>query len=72
MFAIMKDEPPQPSTVDTISPVWDEILKKALAKNRDDRYATVKEFVRAVKDCSGSLSNHLGPDVPVPLEGSAS
>ena len=50
MFAIMKDEPPQPSTVDTISPVWDEVLKKVLAKSRDDRYATVKEFVRAVKD----------------------
>ena len=50
MFAIMKDEPPQPSTVDTISPVWDEILKKALAKNRDDRHATVKDFAQAVKD----------------------
>jgi serine/threonine-protein kinase len=51
MFAIMKDEPPQPSSVDTnISPVWDEILKKALAKSRDDRYPTVKDFATAVKD----------------------
>jgi CHASE2 domain-containing sensor protein/tRNA A-37 threonylcarbamoyl transferase component Bud32 len=51
MFAIMKDEPPPPSTVDAnIAPVWDEILKKALAKNRDERYATVKEFATAVRD----------------------
>jgi serine/threonine-protein kinase len=51
MFAIMKDEPPPPSTVDpNISPTWDEILKKALAKNRDERYPTVKEFATAVRD----------------------
>ena len=51
MFAIMKEEPPQPSTVDKdVAPVWDPILKKALAKNRDDRYATVKEFATAVRD----------------------
>ena len=29
---------------------WDEIVKKALAKNRDERYATVKEFATAVRD----------------------
>jgi hypothetical protein len=47
----MKDEPPPPSTVDAnIAPVWDEILKKALAKNRDERYPTVKEFATAVRD----------------------
>jgi serine/threonine-protein kinase len=51
MFAIMKEEPTKPSTVDTaISPVWDPILEKALAKNRDERYATVKEFAQAVRD----------------------
>ena len=51
MFAIMKEEPPEPSTVDTnVAPVWNPILKKALAKNRDERYATVKEFATAVRD----------------------
>ncbi|HKZ32080.1 MAG TPA: serine/threonine-protein kinase [Vicinamibacteria bacterium] len=51
MFAIMKEEPPEPSTVDTnVAPVWNPILKKALAKNRDERYATVKEFAQAVRD----------------------
>jgi hypothetical protein len=51
MFAIIKEEPPQPSTVDTsISPVWDEILEKALTKNRDNRYPKAKDFATAVKD----------------------
>ena len=39
------------STVDAgVAPAWDPILKKVLAKNRDERYATVKEFVTAVRD----------------------
>jgi len=51
MFAIMKEEPPPPSTVDTaVSAVWGPILEKALAKDRDQRYATVKEFAQAVRD----------------------
>jgi len=51
MFAILKDEPPQTSTVDKdVAPVWDPILKKALAKSRDDRYPTVKDFATAVRD----------------------
>ena len=51
MFAIMKEEPPEPSTVDTnVAPVWNPILKRALAKNRDERYPTVKEFASAVRD----------------------
>ena len=49
IFAITREEPPQPSTVDTnIHPAWDPILKKALAKDREDRYAAVKEFAQAV------------------------
>ncbi len=52
MFAIIQSDPAQPpSTVDAkVSPSWDEILRKALAKNRDERYATVKEFAEAVKN----------------------
>ena len=51
MFAIMKEEPPQASTVDAgVAPAWNPILKKVLAKHRDERYATVKEFAQAVKD----------------------
>jgi CHASE2 domain-containing sensor protein len=51
MFAILQQHPPEPSTVDAkVHPAWDAILKKALAKDRDERYATVREFAQAVKD----------------------
>ena len=51
MFAIIKGDPKPPSQVDpNVSPVWDPILAKALAKNRDERYATAREFAQAVKD----------------------
>jgi serine/threonine-protein kinase len=52
MFAIIQPNPAlPPSTVDAkVSTSWDEILGKALAKNRDERYATAKELAEAVRD----------------------
>ncbi len=51
MFAIIMSEPAHPSSLDTkVDPAWDEILSKALAKNREDRYATAREFAQAVAD----------------------
>jgi len=51
MFAIIKTDPPPPSQVDPgISAAWDPIVRKALAKNRDERYATAKEFAQVVRD----------------------
>ena len=43
MFAIIKDDPAQASAVDAkVHAAWDEILGKALAKKRDERYASVR------------------------------
>ena len=54
MFAILKEEPPPPSQVDpNVSPAWDAIVARALAKNRDERYQTAKDFAQAVKDGPG-------------------
>ena len=51
MFAIVKSTPERPSVVDAkVHASWDEILRKALAKDREDRYASVKEFAQAVRD----------------------
>jgi serine/threonine-protein kinase len=51
MFAIIKSTPERPSVVDgKVHASWDEILRKALAKERDDRYPSVKEFAQAVRD----------------------
>jgi serine/threonine-protein kinase len=47
----MKGDPAQPSTIDAkINAVWDEILRKALAKKPEERYATAREFAQAVRD----------------------
>jgi CHASE2 domain-containing sensor protein/predicted Ser/Thr protein kinase len=52
--SITRTEPPSPSTVDAkVGTAWDEILRKALAKTRDDRYQTAREFVEAVKNAPG-------------------
>jgi CHASE2 domain-containing sensor protein/tRNA A-37 threonylcarbamoyl transferase component Bud32 len=54
MFAIIKEDPNPPSLVDpNISPAWDAIVMKALAKDRDQRYPTAKDFAQAVKDGPG-------------------
>jgi serine/threonine-protein kinase len=51
MLAIMKVDPAPPSTLDSkIHTGWDEILRKALAKKPEDRYATAREFAQAVRD----------------------
>ena len=51
MFAIIKAEPEPPSTLDPkIDPAWDPIVRKALAKDRDQRYASARELAEAVRD----------------------
>ena len=51
MFAIIETAPPQPSLVDgKVNTSWDEILRRALAKDREERYQTVKELAEAVRD----------------------
>ena len=45
MFAIVKAEHAHPSTLDAkVHTSWDDILRKALAKERDQRYASAKEL----------------------------
>jgi serine/threonine-protein kinase len=51
MFAILKEDPAPPSLVDpNIAPAWDAVVMKALAKNKDERYPSAKEFAQAVKE----------------------
>jgi Protein kinase domain len=55
---IMQDDPPQPSSVvASVSPVYDAIVAKALAKSPAQRYASAKEF-------AGELRGALGGIVP--------
>jgi CHASE2 domain-containing sensor protein/predicted Ser/Thr protein kinase len=55
MFAIVQRQPAHPSTIDArLHSSWDEILGKALAKNRQERYPSVIDFVHAVRDAPES------------------
>jgi len=47
---IMQDDPPQPSSVvKSVSPAFDAIVNKALAKKPSERYANAKEFADALR-----------------------
>ncbi len=53
MFAIIRADPVVPSTLDAKIPaVWDEILRRALAKDLNARYASAQEFAEAVRDAA--------------------
>jgi serine/threonine-protein kinase len=54
MFSIIQSHPAQPSTIDARLAAWDPIVTKALAKKREDRYATAQEFVDAVRQAPES------------------
>ena len=47
---IIQDHPPVPSSINnTISPLFDAVVNKALAKSVDQRYSTAREFGAALK-----------------------
>src|SRR2546428_1523585 len=47
---IIQDDPPVPSSINVaLSPEFDRVVAKALAKNPDQRFATAREFAVALK-----------------------
>jgi serine/threonine-protein kinase len=47
---IMQEEPPSPSSLNvTVSPEFDRVVAKALAKNPDSRFQTAREFAHALQ-----------------------
>jgi serine/threonine protein kinase len=61
---IMQDDPPPPSRVATIvSPAFDEIVNRALAKDPAQRYANAREFAEALR---GALAGTSPASVVVP------
>ena len=47
---IIQDHPPAPSTINnTISPLFDHVVNKALSKQTETRYQTAREFSAALK-----------------------
>lgn len=49
MYKVLREEPLPPSTLNMALPAaWDAVVKKAIAKNPDERYQTAREFSEAV------------------------
>src|SRR6058998_312180 len=47
---IIQDDPPAPSSINVaLSPEFDRVVAKALAKHPDERFATAREFAHALK-----------------------
>jgi serine/threonine-protein kinase len=47
---IIQDDPPMPSSLNVaVSPAFDRVVAKALAKNPDSRFATAREFAGALR-----------------------
>src|SRR3954470_21438954 len=60
---IMEEDPPSPSTkVFTVSPMFDGIVNKALAKKPEQRYQNAKEFAEALRETLESVA----PAKPAP------
>lgn len=63
---IMQDEPPRPSTIATrVSPAFDQIVNRALAKKPDQRFASAKEFSAALQDALSGSPAQRGGDAEI-------
>jgi serine/threonine-protein kinase len=65
---IMQDDPPRPSSVTvSVSPVFDGIVNKALAKNPAERFSSAKEFATALRGAlTTSAPSAAAPPAPKP------
>ena len=59
---IVQEDPPMPSTLNvSVSPEFDRVVAKALAKNPDARFQTAREFARALQR-AGEGKTAIEPD----------
>lgn len=62
---IMEDHPPQPSSVvKSVSPAFDAIVDRALAKKASDRYASAREFAAALRSTVAPAQLSVPPATP--------
>ncbi len=69
MQKVLKEEPLPPSNLNLqVSPAMDAIMRKALAKNADERFQTAREFsdaLNAAARCAPEASAAIDPDATV-------
>jgi hypothetical protein len=65
---IVQEDPPMPSTLNvSVSPEFDRVVAKALAKNPDARFQTAREFAHALKLASEGKTAIQQPDAAATL-----
>ena len=59
MYKVLHEEPLAPSLLNVALPAaFDAVVKKAMAKNPDERYQTAQEFAQAIKITLGAASTN--------------
>lgn len=65
MFKVLHEEPLAPSLLNVALPAaFDQVVKKAMAKNPDDRYQTAQEFAQAIHATLSAPSAQAAPADP--------
>lgn len=65
LFAHLNDDPPRVSEVCTyLPPAVDDVIRKAMAKSRDDRYQTMRDFVSSARAALEGVSAQAGRSLP--------
>ncbi len=72
MYKVLREEPLPPSTLNmTLPAAWDAVVKKAIAKNPDERYQTAREFSEAVASAvlsQGMEKTLISPRIEAPQD----
>ncbi|HTL77513.1 MAG TPA: serine/threonine-protein kinase [Casimicrobiaceae bacterium] len=67
MQKVLKEDPLPPSTLNVqLPPAIDAVVRKALAKRPDDRYATAREFAQALQGAMRVTYTMRDPDATMP------
>lgn len=68
MYKVLHEEPLAPSLLNVALPAaFDAVVKKAMAKNPDERYQTAQAFAQAIKITLGAASANAGGAASSPL-----
>jgi serine/threonine-protein kinase len=66
MYKVLREEPLAPSMLNVaLPPAFDAVVKKAMAKNPDERYQTAQEFAAAIKAAVAGQNNDATVITPV-------
>ena len=63
MFKVLHEEPLAPSLLNVALPAaFDQVVKRAMAKNPDDRYQTAQELAQAIHTTLSAAANQAAAD----------